>query len=420
MTRSRSDLIPAGVGMLRGEWVGLSTAHGPKELNHVRKGHGEGVGLSAALGTNDLRSNNGDGACPSATHRSKDLNKFYNASPSTPSETSTNIPSDDDGQEFLNDWDEWSEHEVGSGPRAHCENVHYDFSTGKVVTPAIAAPTASTSNDSNGKSKVDHIVKSIPCMPCVHQDFEPREKFGQSDMRFGKMFNAMVSRPVGRKEMMEDPDTKASVRNEWLGQHKQRVYDFSIVREYDGVVAEAKREGKEVHMARVHGICVEKSYQLPKGSPGRKFKGRGVLLGNQVKNRYREAAFFQDLGNSPATFEASRWADFYGFTLACTHGAFSYSTDVRLLPPIVPDDPALAVLGTPPPVPMSTVVGSLIASSICSMLMPTFIDDSLTESCNSLAASALTEHISSTRCRKRNFLMVANTPNLSGQSWLFM
>ena len=36
------DLIPAGVGMLRGEWVGLSAAHGPKELNHVRKGHGEG------------------------------------------------------------------------------------------------------------------------------------------------------------------------------------------------------------------------------------------------------------------------------------------------------------------------------------------------------------------------------------------
>jgi len=98
------------------------------------------------------------------------------------------------------------------------------------------------------------------------------------------MFNAMVSRPVGRKEMMEEPDAKASMRNEWLGQHKQRVYDFSIVREYDDVVAEAKREGKEVHMARVRGICVEKSYQLPKGSPGRKFKGRGVLLGNQVKN----------------------------------------------------------------------------------------------------------------------------------------
>ena len=103
-------------------------------------------------------------------------------------------------------------------------------------------------------------MKSIPCMPCAHQDFEHREKFGQSDMRFGKMFNAMVSRPVGRKEMLEDPDAKASMRSEWLGLHEQGVYDFPIVREYGDVVGEAKREGKEVHMARVHGICVEKNY----------------------------------------------------------------------------------------------------------------------------------------------------------------
>ena len=253
--------------------------------------------------------------CLSTTHGVSDLTdikKYNNASPSAPSETSTNVPSDDDGQEFLNEWNEWSEHEVGRGPRAHWEDVHYDFNTGKVTAPAKAAPTASTSKDSDGKSKVNHFVSSIPCMPCVHQDLEHREKFGQSDVRFGKLFNAMVSRPVGRKEMMEDPDAKASMRNEWLGQHKQGVYDFSIVREYDEVVADAKREGKEVHMARVHGICVEKNYQLPKGSPGRKFKGRGVLLGNQVKNQHWEAAFFQDLGNSPATFEASRWADFYG------------------------------------------------------------------------------------------------------------
>jgi hypothetical protein len=102
--------------------------------------------------------------------------------------------------------------------------------------------------------------------------------------------------------MMEDPDAKASMRNEWFGQHKQGVYDFSIIREYDDVVSEA----------RVHGICVEKNYQLPKGSPGRKFKGRGLLLGNQVKNQHWEATFFQDLGNPPVTFKDSRWADFYG------------------------------------------------------------------------------------------------------------
>ena len=114
------------------------------------------------------------------------------------------------------------------------------------------------------------------------------------------------------KRMMENEEARKAMRKEWLGQHAAGVYDFSVVREYDDVVREAKRNGTEVHMARIHGICVEKNYQLPKGNPSRKFKGRGVLLGNQVKNQFWEAAFFQDLGNSPATFEASRWADFYG------------------------------------------------------------------------------------------------------------
>ena len=56
----------------------------------------------------------------------------------------------------------------------------------------------------------------------------------------------------------------------------------------------------------------KKHSELPKEDKRRKFKGRGVLLGNQVKNQNFEAALFQDLGNSPASFESSRWADMFG------------------------------------------------------------------------------------------------------------
>ena len=101
------------------------------------------------------------------------------------------------------------------------------------------------------------------------------------------------------------------MKKEWSGLIDQGVFDLGAVREYDAVAKEAKAKGEEIHMARTHGICVEKS-QLPVGDPKRKFKGRGVLLGNQVKNQSFEAAMFQDLGNSPASFEASRWADFLG------------------------------------------------------------------------------------------------------------
>ena len=225
------------------------------------------------------------------------------------SSSDTDVPADDD---FLIDWDEWSEVESGHGPKATWHNKHmYDFSQGKVVATATLHDTGPNVLEPSNQNTNFH---SFPCMPCIHQHDHHRDKITTNDggININKMFNTAVARPVARKEMMENEEARKAMRKEWLGQHAAGVYDFSVVREYDDVVREAKRNGTEVHMARIHGICVEKNYQLPKGNPSRKFKGRGVLLGNQVKNQFWEAAFFQDLGNSPATFEASRWADFYG------------------------------------------------------------------------------------------------------------
>ena len=158
----------------------------------------------------------------------------------------------------------------------------------------------------------DGEAKKYPSMPCVTSErIQHREKAAKV-VRF---FDALVSRPVGRKErkeMLTNPDALASMKKEWSGLIDQGVFDLGAVREYDAVAKEAKAKGEEIHMARAHGICVEKHSQLPVGDPKRKFKGRGVLLGNQVKNQSFEAAMFQDLGNAPASFEASRWADFLG------------------------------------------------------------------------------------------------------------
>ena len=155
----------------------------------------------------------------------------------------------------------------------------------------------------------DGEAKKYPSMPCVSSErIQHREKA----VKVVRFFDALVSRPVGRKEMLTNPDALASMKKEWSGLIDQGVFDLGAVREYDAVAREAKAKGEEIHMARAHGICVEKHSQLPVGDPKRKFKGRGVLLGNQVKNQSFEAAMFQDLGNSPASFEASRWADFLG------------------------------------------------------------------------------------------------------------
>ena len=70
-----------GVGTLRGDWICIPATHEPRKLNHV----------------ND----HGDRACSTATRDANGLinfKKYNNVSPATPRETSTNIPSDDDGQ----------------------------------------------------------------------------------------------------------------------------------------------------------------------------------------------------------------------------------------------------------------------------------------------------------------------------------
>ena len=235
------------------------------------------------------------------------------------SDISTDVPDD---EEYLLEWDEWSEIEKGHGPKAFWSGDVWDTTSGMISRSSPATPSGSTiirngkcvnvKNQKINTTDDDDGIIEFPTMPCtsatnnVHRAKLPQGGLG------GKLFNAMVSRPVGRAEIDSNPKAKEAMLKEWKGLRDQQVFDFSMVREYDDVVAEAKKDKKEVHMARVHGICVEKNYQLPESDPGRKFKGRGVLLGNQVKNQHWEAAFFQDLGNSPASFEASRWADFYG------------------------------------------------------------------------------------------------------------
>ena len=152
----------------------------------------------------------------------------------------------------------------------------------------------------------------IPAMPAMPRATSVQHKHRVKNGEHGNCFNAMVTRPVTRQEMVSNPKAMEAFMKEWTGLWDQEVFDFSQTREYDDVVNEAKKKGQKVLMARVHGLIYENNYRLKEDDPARKFKGRSVLLGHQVKDQNMEAALFQDLGNSPATFDASRRADYYG------------------------------------------------------------------------------------------------------------
>ena len=66
------------------------------------------------------------------------------------------------------------------------------------------------------------------------------------------------------------------------------------MREWSEVAAEARKHRKEVHLWVLYEICVEKVSEL--APEFRKYKGRGVFLGSQIKNQNWDAAMFQDFG----------------------------------------------------------------------------------------------------------------------------
>ena len=152
-------------------------------------------------------------------------------------------------------------------------------------------------------------------MPCVeasvqeHNERIAKEEEEILDAILSRL--ALVSRPVGRKEMLSNPKAIEATKKEWTGLNK-RCWEFESMREKDDVAREARESGEEIHFARAHTIMVEKHHILDEDDPRRKFKARGVCLGNQMTDQSNEAAVFSDLGSSPASFEASRWADFYG------------------------------------------------------------------------------------------------------------
>ena len=132
-------------------------------------------------------------------------------------------------------------------------------------------------------------------MTCVPAEEDHRENV----VKVARIINGMVSRPAGPR------CSPTPMKKEWKGLIDQGEFDLSVTREYYDVARKAKQKNEEVEMARAHGIIVEKHSQLSEEDPRRKYKGRGVVLGNQIKNQTSDAALFQDLGNSPATFEAS-------------------------------------------------------------------------------------------------------------------
>ena len=59
-------------------------------------------------------------------------------------------------------------------------------------------------------------------------------------------------------------------------------------------------------------ICVEKGSELKEGDPARKYKGRVVFQGNEVRDQNFDYAIFDELSSAPASMAAAKAADAFG------------------------------------------------------------------------------------------------------------
>ena len=124
--------------------------------------------------------------------------------------------------------------------------------------------------------------------------------------------NPLVARPVGQKEINNTPAAQAAPDKEWNNLTSKGAWDYSTVREWEDVSREAIKNKTKVHVGKIFEICVEKGSELPLGDPMRKFKGRTVFQGNNVKDEAADVALSAELGSSPANMEAGKALDAYG------------------------------------------------------------------------------------------------------------
>ena len=84
--------------------------------------------------------------------------------------------------------------------------------------------------------------------------------------------------------MKAKPAADKAIQQEWDRLRARNAWGEQNPREWDDVAREAREKKIEVHCGMIFGFVVEKNTDLPEGDPRRKFKGRVVFQGNNVKN----------------------------------------------------------------------------------------------------------------------------------------
>ena len=152
---------------------------------------------------------------------------------------------------------------------------------------------------------------AMPVEPISHLTHRDKIPLGE-DSRDAEWFASCVAKSIGKREALANPAAKASLDKEWDKLRRQKCWNEEAVMEWSEVVKMAKQKKIKAHVGRIFDICVEKNAELALGHPNRKFKGRVVFQGNNVKDQDNNWAIFAELSSAPATMQAGKAVDAFG------------------------------------------------------------------------------------------------------------
>ena len=119
------------------------------------------------------------------------------------------------------------------------------------------------------------------------------------------------------------------MQDEWRRLRKMGTWDDYTVMEWRDAAKLARGKGEEAQFGYLLGLCFEKGSELPAGHKDRKFKGRAVFLGDNVKDQDHHFAVFEELGSAPLTMSSARVLDavslFPGFVQMTSDAQSAYT-----------------------------------------------------------------------------------------------
>ena len=164
---------------------------------------------------------------------------------------------------------------------------------------------------------------SAPAMPCVNPDsIDSNPEHREFNPLCAPSWPVMVARKVSKSEQASVPMARAAMEKEWTkletakwpAEHPKYgkgcgTWNLDTVQEASTARATSKASGVKAHFARIAPLCFQKHSELKDGDPLKVYKGRIVMLGDQIVDESFETAKFQELGSSPPAIEAARSVD---------------------------------------------------------------------------------------------------------------